>query len=349
VCAVEPVGCLTHGQESPFSRRLGVVGAAGLANTFYPAIVRIVGPVRSGYDVLRVLLAAVLLTAAALKAYQLATEPVAGHGLLDSRWLLMATVEFELLFGIWLLSGSLPKPTWAAALICFSLFACVSLYKGMAGEASCGCWGRVAVSPWWTGIFDLAIVMALLRWQPSAASPLPPGEGKGEGALSAISVVRRAVGVLAIWLLIGVPAAVAMGSYTSITLSDAGDIIGDDKIVVLEPEEWVGKRFPLLDYIDIGDKLKDGEWFVILYHYDCPKCQEAIKKLVHEMLVKGKRTHVALIEVPPYGETQSYISLTEVGFWLGRLSSEREWFVITPTQLQLERGIIVESTIGPIM
>jgi hypothetical protein len=51
-----------------------------------------------------------------------------------------------------------------------------------------------------------------------------------------------------------------MGSYyTETTLSDAGEIIGDGKIVVLEPEKWIGKRFPLLDYIDIGDRLKEGK------------------------------------------------------------------------------------------
>ena len=38
------------------------------------------GSIQSGYDVLRVLAAVVLLIAAGLKAYQLATEPVLGTG-----------------------------------------------------------------------------------------------------------------------------------------------------------------------------------------------------------------------------------------------------------------------------
>lgn len=76
-----------------------------------------------------ILMAAVLLTAAVLKAYQLATKPIIGTGLLDSRWLLMATVEFELFFGLWLLANIWAKPTWAAALACFGLFTVVSLCK----------------------------------------------------------------------------------------------------------------------------------------------------------------------------------------------------------------------------
>ena len=95
---------------------------------------RCIGPIRSGYDVVRILMAAVLLTAAVLKAYQLATEPIIGTGLLDSRWLLMATVEFELFFGLWLLANIWAKPTWAAALACFGLFTVVSLCKAHLGS-----------------------------------------------------------------------------------------------------------------------------------------------------------------------------------------------------------------------
>ncbi len=65
----------------------------------------------SGYGVVRVALGLLLLTAAGLKGYQLATEPVAEDGLLTSRWFLIAVVEFELTFSLWLLSGSYPQ--WA--------------------------------------------------------------------------------------------------------------------------------------------------------------------------------------------------------------------------------------------
>ncbi len=45
---------------------------------------------------------------------------------------------------------------------------------------------------------------------------------------------------------------------------------------VLEPGEWAGKELPILEHIDIGDRLKAGNWLVLLYHYDCPGCAEAI-------------------------------------------------------------------------
>lgn len=86
-----------------------------------PLVIRV-----TGYDVVRGLLGLILLTAAGFKGYELATEPVLGTGLLNSRWLLIAVVQFELLFGFWLFAGILPKATWRFALACFACFASVS-------------------------------------------------------------------------------------------------------------------------------------------------------------------------------------------------------------------------------
>ena len=65
--------------------------------------------IRSGYDIVRIFAAIVLLTAAGLKAHQLSTEPTLAKTWLDNRWLLMTAVEFELFFGLWLLWNNLPK------------------------------------------------------------------------------------------------------------------------------------------------------------------------------------------------------------------------------------------------
>ena len=60
---------------------------------------RVGGRVAS-YDAVRIILGLILLTAAALKGQQLATEPVAESSLFTSRWLLICVVEFELFFGL---------------------------------------------------------------------------------------------------------------------------------------------------------------------------------------------------------------------------------------------------------
>lgn len=129
----------------------------------------------TGYDVVRVALAVLLLAAAGLKAHSLATEPVLATGLLDSRWVLIVAVEFELLFALWLSANISPKPTWAAALACFGLFTCISVYKALSGETTCGCFGS-AVNPWWTATLDLAIVFCLFYCRPAHQASLSSPE-----------------------------------------------------------------------------------------------------------------------------------------------------------------------------
>ena len=304
--------------------------------------------IRYGYDVVRIIAAAVLLVAAGLKTHQLATEPILGTSILDSRWLLMATVEFELFFGLWLLSNIMPRATWMSAIGLFGLFTCVSLYKALSGAASCGCFGRVAVNPWYTTTLDLAIVFSLLRWRPRHL-PSPAcgrgagGEGHWSWSLLPKEAVHRATVVILSWLAIGLPAAFAMGSYTDTTLSDVGQIVGNGKIIVLEPEKWIGERFPLLDYIDIGDKLRGGSWIMVLYRHDCPDCRTIVSKfgqLSRELAARGEAAKVALIELPPYDDRESQSISHGMKYCVGRLNNAREWIVATPLVLVLERGVV---------
>ncbi|MCX7425798.1 MAG: hypothetical protein NTW96_09300 [Planctomycetia bacterium] len=190
------------------------------------------------YDLVRVALAAILLVVAGLKCHQLATSPVPGDGLLDSRWLLMATVEFELFFGLWLLANLLPKWTHRAAVACFALFAAVSLYKALSGHASCGCFGRVEVNPSYTFVLDGAAVLALLRWRPrglfrflwSKNGTVPFSEDSAP--VSSRPFVLRAMGVALVWASVGLPAAVAVGMYEPAMLAEDGIILGDGNLVL---------------------------------------------------------------------------------------------------------------------
>ena len=67
------------------------------------------------------------------------------------------------MFGLWLLAGLYPWHTWILAMVCFSGFASTALYMALAGEVSCGCFGKVPLSPWYTLIFDLT-ALAMLVW-----------------------------------------------------------------------------------------------------------------------------------------------------------------------------------------
>jgi hypothetical protein len=105
----------------------------------------------------------VLIVAGVIKLYQLTIE--AEDQNLTS--ILVALLsEAELLAGIWLVAGFHAQRTrpWAAAF--FGGLAVASLFQALGGKCSCGCFGSLTVSPWFTFFFDIGAVAALLVAHP---------------------------------------------------------------------------------------------------------------------------------------------------------------------------------------
>jgi len=264
------------------------------------------------------------MTAAALKGWQLLTEPMANKDIWTNRAFLIFTVEFELTLAIWLLSGIFKKIAWSAALGCFLLFSIITLYKGLTGAASCGCFGPVQVNPWIT-LFavDIPVCLALAVFRP-----------KGEKLLDWPTMPRFAA-------LAGIGFAILSITATILALNKPEKITSSYE--VLEPEEWVGRELPILDYIDIGEKLKKGNWLVLFYHYDCPDCLEAIQKyekIFSEIDINNVVLGFAIIAVPPYGEDRVIAGSPCVP---GRLADVKDWFVTTPAVVLLTDGQVEQS------
>jgi len=154
------------------------------------------------------------------------------------------------------------------------------------------------------------------------------------------------------------PAAVVMGMYRAAVISGEGMIQGDRGLVILEPEQWTGKRLPLLPYIEDGpgqvppngmqlrERLAAGEWIVVLYREDCTRCQEELPRyaaLADQLRETGSSRQVAAIEVPPYGDGSSVESLGTHAIVYGRLSDQRDWFVETPAVLWIANHAIMET------
>jgi hypothetical protein len=132
------------------------------------------GPFRA----VRIVLGCVLLAAAAFKAHVLADDPFSQVSLFFSPRLQLAQIELEAVLGLWLLSGLYPRAAWLAACLAFTALAVTSFTVAVLGYPSCGCFGRVSVSPWFLFGVDALAVAALLRWGPSLAPwdlflPLP--------------------------------------------------------------------------------------------------------------------------------------------------------------------------------
>jgi hypothetical protein len=277
-----------------------------------------------GYHILRFVVAGVLVAAGVLKMEEVRNPLFEG-----SRALRILLIQAEWVLALWLISGVYMKAAWGTAIGVLAVFAGVSFYQGVQGRESCGCFGFFEVHPWITFTVDVTLVLLLLLWPPRGES-VWPGRWR-RGVLAGAGIVAVAVVVPTMW---------SMAMYEPGRLEADGRIAGDERYVDLRPEEWEGRRFGLLDHIDIGGELERGRWSVMFYSYRCPLCHGAISELVghaeaHPDWEAVER--IVLIEMPPYGPMAEEAEMRRL-FKVGRVKDDRQWFMVTPTVVRLEDG-----------
>jgi len=319
---------------------------------------------KSASNIVLKLLGVLLLTAAVLKGWQLLTEPMANKDIWTNRAFLIFTVEFELALGIWLLSGFFKKLAWLVTLACFSMFAVITLYKGISGAESCGCFGSVHVNPWITLFaIDIPSILSLVIFRQKHESD------------TQVALIRvpchcenhacqeckcHKSGYLASWVsrckylyekyitpLPSFPILAAVFCLGFIILALSACVLAfneptksTSKYEVLEPETWVGQELPILKDIDIGKQFKKDTWLVLFYHYDCPDCITTIKEYQRyaiDLAGNGDALKIAFIEIPPYGRS---IVRNSPDYAVGKLLDTKEWFVTTPAIVLLESSTV---------
>jgi len=274
-----------------------------------------------------------LVVAAGLKLMAMAGAPQSR----TIRNLSLLVVELELILGIWLISGVHRRRAAQVALLCFSAFALASLYKAVTHEPSCGCFGPLEINPWITACFDVFMVATLGFLAPRSA-----------GASPNMPSTRRVTAFLLIALVACSGAAYAVVSRTprilSTANSSASTSIGP---VMLDPQAWLSKPFPLYEQIDVGQQLSRsrGASLIVLYHADCPVCQRAIARFASDNNATDG-TPIAFIEVPPYSEDGSVLAMMGSSAISGQLSSAHEWVVKTPLLMVINDGIVRDFAQG---
>lgn len=266
-------------------------------------------------------IAAILLIAAILKAHQLLTEPLlAGH-----RGLSVLLVQLELLFAIWLLAGRSARLARMAVIILFLVFAVVSLYRGISGESSCGCFGAVKVSPWISLLLDVLVIATAGSVSPKMVS----AHHRRLPSLKPVPLILAYVGIAAC-------SSFFLLSFHPTTLSAKGLLLGDSSFILADPEGWIGEQCPIIDWVDEGHVLREGKWIVLFFHFDCPLCREVLPEFVQRSL-QPDSDRIAILEVPPFGREQ-----TDFGKCLHlRLSDSHEWFVESPREMHIANGRVV--------
>lgn len=131
-----------------------------------------------GFTAVRIFLGLILLTAAGLKLYGLNVTALPRVGWFATPRVQVAATAWELLLGLWLLSGECRALAWLASIGTFVSFAVVSGYLGWTGVATCGCFGVIGASPWAAFSVDVAAIALLAFARPglgAGAFGLPMG------------------------------------------------------------------------------------------------------------------------------------------------------------------------------
>ncbi|MDR2440617.1 MAG: hypothetical protein LBE12_14745 [Planctomycetaceae bacterium] len=288
----------------------------------------------------RFVIVMILLTAAGLKAYQLATVPLPSviqgsfftplFGLFNNRDLLMITVIGEILFGLILIANIQRSWSWLLSIFAFSIFAIVSFMKGLSGEGSCGCFGNITVNPWITMIFDMFIIVLLGIFRERLTFDFKFSNHEK----------HRLIAVLFIWFILIIPILWAMLSFKEQVHAVLGtEFTGADGrvTIMLEPEKWIGKEFPLWDYVDEKAKeVRQGDWLIVIGSKNCDECRKLIGKL------KTKDTiALALLELDDgTADTNKRESYPHISVQ-GRLRTENNWVILTPSLIQCRNGICI--------
>lgn len=284
--------------------------------------------------VLPMLLGSVLLAAAVMKGHQLLVSGSASAFRLTSRPVQVMLVVFELALGLWLVSGLYRKQAQFVARVAFALLAAASGYLLIEGADCCSCFGKMAVHPGVAFGFDLFALFCLM---------LLPVPGRGRDDIQhhpwvASSVVSILV-FLSVYLVVALPP-------LRLFSPEAGAPLSSDEIVVLDTERWEGKTLPILDYLETQGAIGQGTWVLVLYHENCPKCENAIRRV----LEKKQDESVALVEIPPLSGSSSQGRATTTdspGVVRTVLDRGVRWSVATPVVLRLQDGMITSVSTFP--
>ena len=99
----------------------------------------------------------------------------------------------------------------------------------------------------------------------------------------------------------------------------------------MEPSKWIGKKFPLLQFLEDSDidKILTSNQNIVLFRFDCDECKQMIEKI-------QDKDHYVFIAIPSEKNNEVLFSLPQ---YL-TLPDNYEWRVETPVVFALETGTV---------
>lgn len=288
------------------------------------------------------------------------------NGIWESWEFLLVQIPAEFVLGAWMVSGLFRKGGWLVGTLAYVFFVGVTLYKGIIGAESCGCFGQVQVDPWITLFaIDIPFALLLLIFRPRGEKLLPPPwPNVGHAIATAIPIF--AVLIFVSPLLVALrPEFIKPDDWQTVdpvivkpappqvvtppvepTMPDEPAPTEPTPAVVTpsEPKTTPAPLWPWLEHIDIAEQLKKGLAVVYLYHYDCSTCAASVptyEAYSKEMAAMGDDAFtIAYIAIPPYGKgpvPDDTLCLH------GKLSDKQKWAISSPLVVALLDGSVIKQ------
>jgi hypothetical protein len=280
-------------------------------------------------------LAVVLFISGALKALHLHTSWTRGT---YENWTEAGFALLELSFAAWLVIGMYPRFSWWLSVALFLVLLVISFDKGAAGQQSCGCFGPLEVHPWYAFTFDLGVIVVLLTVHPLGWQS------------SSYRYPRKNWVCLAVlnFVIVTVLGLVVTDRENPNRSTDINSDIFFSSSEPLQPTDWVGKIFPLKEYLDFGPDLSRGRWAVMFFKDNCALCRQGVPQflgLAYQQVNQTGTTRYTLVEVPDEAHSVGTILSPSNTFCVrGRLTASHEWRMELPAYILLEDGRVTFAT-----
>ena len=265
----------------------------------------------------------VLAGAAAGKALALRHGPI-GEGWLAVPALALALVGYEATLAAWLMLGRAVVMGQLVAFVTFAGFGAYSLGLALDGARTCRCFGILSVPPHVTAAVDFALAVGwLLMVLDGQRGPAPVRSGRMAGCMACL-VCLVPLGVAA-WHVAG---------YYGVLSGLHG------RLVVLEPDDLLGRRADFLAHAPGGQQLLHGRWRVLVVRAGCDRCRAAMEQEFGAHAGSLAAVRRALLELPAPGRQEPWhTAVPHV-----RLPDDRTWYAPTPMVLELDEGTIVAAS-----
>lgn len=280
-----------------------------------------------------VVVAFVLLTAVGFKVASLlhpTTADILRTHATPQPWPWLAALA-QWLIALWLLTGL--TATWAArvTLALLTLFLIIASYHWYTGAADCGCFGAVAVHPRWTVLLDGAMLVGIglttAKSRRAFASDSYP--------VSNLKSPR---------IFLGLAISLSIPTSTVLALAPQSNV-DSPKTVFLDVDSWVGKKLPLLDYIEspIAEQLTNGSALVLLMDGNCAHCRDRLTQLRAERSEKLAATTFVVdisdtssIDISPFAQLRLTRAVENE-----RRRTATQYVARVPVEISLTSGKVV--------